>query len=223
MTLRGILWNAKSILVAGLLVGLATAARPTEAPEMRGGAGGETGAVWAASSSVAHVGEGAMFTILNTSNPNSLSPLGSAASLGTAQEVVVSNGYAYVAAGAAGIEVYRITNPSAPSRVSQTGTPGLAQGITLAQGMLALALQREVLVGLVEKRLKRLGVRVGEFERVELARARAHHTADVHAQVLAVVDVARLLDAPGPAPPGLGFALDVAVVGKPDLRVHVAK
>lgn len=63
---------------------------------------------------------------------------------------------------------------------------------------------------------------MSESECVELARAGTDHAGDVHSQVLAVVDAARLLAALGPTPSGLWLALDAAFVAEPDLDIRIA-
>jgi hypothetical protein len=67
------------------------------------------------------------------------SALGSAPINGFGNDVEVDGNYAFVAAGAAGLEVFDVSNPAAPVRVAGLDTPGLASSLETAGGLIYLA------------------------------------------------------------------------------------
>jgi hypothetical protein len=67
------------------------------------------------------------------------SALGSVAINGFGNDVEVAGNYAFVAAGAAGLEVFDVSNPVAPVRVAGLDTPGLASSLETAGGIVYLA------------------------------------------------------------------------------------
>ena len=72
--------------------------------------------------------------VIDISNPVSPSIAGSYDTPGTARQVVVSDGYAYIAARSSGLQVIDIRNPVSPSFMGSASTPSDAFGLAVSSG-----------------------------------------------------------------------------------------
>jgi len=101
--------------------------------------GGVTWAV-AVEGYLVYVGEGPALTVPDVSAPASPTVLGRTAALpGIVRTVAVAGGYAYVAAGDAGLRVIDVSDPSTPVEVGFYDTPDEARGVAVAGGYAYIA------------------------------------------------------------------------------------
>jgi hypothetical protein len=77
--------------------------------------------------------------IVNVADPANPAELGRLDTPGSAKDVTVQGGFAYVADGAMGFRIIDIENPAAPAQVGFVDTPGDAQDIALADGFAFVA------------------------------------------------------------------------------------
>ncbi len=94
--------------------------------------GGPSYAV-AADGTHAYVGVGPRLVVLDIADPAHPALLGRTGVLGgVVRDIVLAGGYAYVAAGSAGLIVIDVSNPAAPVQVGAVDTAGDARGVALA-------------------------------------------------------------------------------------------
>ena len=86
---------------------------------------------------------------------------------------------------------------------------------------IALSFQLYVSVGMVEKYLEYLGVRMGKNERIEFTRARAYHSRYILTYVCSFITYADFLTFQGPSTPRPGVAFNAAFVEKPVVDIRI--
>ena len=86
----------------------------------------------AVSGSYAYLGSGTVLVIVDISNPAVPQAVGAVVLPGVVQGVAVAEGYAYVAAGAAGLRAVNVVTPTAPVEVGFLDTAGHAMGVAVS-------------------------------------------------------------------------------------------
>ncbi|NTV99961.1 MAG: hypothetical protein HGA19_01510 [Oscillochloris sp.] len=118
--------------------------------------------------------------IVDVSNSASPQLLGSAVAYGSAEDVALTNGLAYVAEGlGGGIEIFDVSNPSAPGLRGSLITPGTAHGVAVSAGRAYVAggvcgLQMLDITNSASPRLLGAVATGGEAQAVRIAHGRAY-------------------------------------------------
>jgi len=79
------------------------------------------------------------FAILDVSDPEIPTLLGSATTANNARDIAVSGNYAFLAINVSGLSVFNISNPAAPVYVTRKNTLGSAFGVEIAGGYIFIA------------------------------------------------------------------------------------
>jgi len=113
-------------------VSIALAQGEAQNVELVGQIGGSTYAV-AVQGDYAYIGVGPRLVILDISTPRSPSVIGQTDVLpDIVQDVVVADGYAYIADGSSGLRIIDISDPAAPNEVGYYDTLGNARDVAVA-------------------------------------------------------------------------------------------
>ena len=103
-----------------------------------GGVGGPCRAV-ALDADRVLIGQGAVLTILDTSDPSQLTPLGQVTVPGVIADIDVVGDIAYAALGAAGLAVIDLTNPASPILLDRCESAGHTRAVSATQSRLCTA------------------------------------------------------------------------------------
>jgi len=93
----------------------------------------------------------------------------------------------------------------------------------VADEYVPLALDLNILVGVVEKDLKDLGICMVEHESIEFPGSGTDHSRDTHPNVGTLVGSHNLLSAQCPSSPGPWISLDACLIKEPNVRVRIEK
>jgi len=118
-----------------------------------------------------------------------------------------------------GIEIGRIGGQIEDFEGSPSETFGLMPGGIVDDENLSGSREVEVFIGVVEKSLENLSVRVGELQHVGLARAGTNHASDVHPDVVSVFRDSGFFSSLSPASPRPGIGFKAGFIGKPNFHL----
>ncbi len=153
-----------SPLIVAVLLATTGRAALAECPTQRVGQWGGASKTLAAQGDFAYVGIGAKLVVLDISNPQEPTPVGSLLLNGVARDIAVSGQHAYVCTDGISLEIIDISNPAEPTRVGQYVTvyPSIR---VVVEGQYAYVLaDNNIQFGVVDVSDPATPVLVGDFD-----------------------------------------------------------